>query len=226
MKQKYVLFFLFFIILCSFSILDVFYKKTYIYNDITGNLRYKTVWLLKKKKDNFVIDKRAENTSTNLIYSPSFILEKYTFISPKENINFTLILENKTILAEGINKGIKIYKKIEVNKDWIQDFNFGLKQFLNSKLLEKKFMIVNVKDFSIYEMIAYKKDIQKIDINKKTYKTQKVEITLPGFKSHFWKAQIWYDLNTLDLIQYKANEGPGTPVNIILLDSVDENVFK
>lgn len=215
MKKKYILVCFLFIILCSFSVLDFFYKKTYVYKDITGSLHSKITWLIKKKKDNFVMDKKAKDGVAKFVYSPKLNLEKYSFEAAGQNTDFTLTLDKKRLVAEGISKGKKIYKELKIYSDWIQDFNFGLRSFLDSSYLEKRFVIVNPKDFMIYEMLAFKKDIGKVDINGKSYKVQKIEITLPGFKSRFWKAEIWYDLNSSDLIKYKANEGPGTPTTVV-----------
>jgi hypothetical protein len=219
MKYRFIFLFIIFVSMTSFSLLDVFYKKTYIYNDKIGNSNYKITWFIKKKKDFFIIDKKAENSSTNLIYTPSFMLKKFSYEYPIKKIEYTLTLDDKTLIAEGLNEGKKILIKNIIDYDWIQDFNFGLKNFLASKYSQKRFVIVNPKDFSVFEMNAFKKGIEKLRINNTTYKTQKIEISLPGFKSRFWKAQIWYDIETSDLIQYKANEGPGTSINIISLDS-------
>lgn len=219
MKYKFLFFLILLITLSSYSLLDVFYKKTYIYDNLTGSASSKTTWVVKKKKNNFVIDKIAENSTAILVYSPLFKLWKYSFSAPMEKTDYKLILEDKTIIAEGKYKGSKIGKKINIQREWIQDFNFGLKSFLNSENMEKRFVIVNPNDFSVNELIAIKKGIQKIKVNKQTYKTQEVEVTLPGFKSLFWKARISYDLSTSDLVQYKANEGPGTLDSIISLES-------
>ena len=55
MKKKYYLIILLFLALSSFSITDVFYKKTYIYKNVTGSIETTSTWLLKKKKDNYHI---------------------------------------------------------------------------------------------------------------------------------------------------------------------------
>ena len=66
-------------------------------------------------------------------------------------------------------------------------------------------------------MIATKDYVEDLSINGKSYKAQKLKITLQGFKKRFWKAEVWYDLQTLELLRYKANEGPGTPITEINL---------
>ena len=46
-------------------------------------------------------------------------------------------------------------------------------------------------------------------INNTKDNAQHLTVTLQGFKSHFWKADIWYDLKSKDLLKYVSDEGPG-----------------
>jgi hypothetical protein len=68
-------------------------------------------------------------------------------------------------------------------------------------------------------MVAKKQGIEKLTIKEKTYDALEVVVTLQGFKSMFWKAQVWYDVKTNDLLQYKSNEGPHTPTTTVTLIS-------
>lgn len=219
MKNKFFLFLCLFFILSSFSIFDAFYKKNYVYEDVTGAIKSKTKWFLKKKDDFLFVEKAAQDGLTNLVYSQNLFLKKFKYLSSNNKIDYSLTLNNKKVLVEGIRNGQKIHLEIGILNDWIQDFNFGLRNFLHSTLEEKRFAIINSKDFSSYDMIAFKRGIEKIKINDTTYNTQKVEITLPGIKSKFWRAYIWYELNSYDLLKYQSNEGPGTPTTTISLES-------
>lgn len=220
-KNKLIGFVLLLGILSSFSNIDFFSKRTYVYKDITGKISSKTTWLIKKKSENFVMDKNAEDGRTNLIYSDKFLLKEFSYKSLDTKLDFTITLDNKVLTAHGVSRGNKINKKLGIDYDWIQDFNFGLRNFLESKYTQKRFVIFRSKDFSTIDMLAFKKGIEKLIINNVTYNAQKVEITLTGFKSRFWKAHIWYDLKNFDLLKYQANEGPGTPLTTISLFSKD-----
>jgi hypothetical protein len=68
-------------------------------------------------------------------------------------------------------------------------------------------------------MVAKKLEKETLKIHDTTYQAILVEVTLQGFKSMFWKAQIWYDAKTYDLLQYKSNEGPNTPTTTVTLVS-------
>ena len=101
-------------------------------------------------------------------------------------------------------------------KLWLQDFNFALKPFVESAKTTLKFNIINPDDFSLVEMIASKIDTGKLTIDGKEYQAQKINLTLPGFKSMFWSAEMWYDLQEKNMLMFKANEGPGTPLTTII----------
>jgi len=49
------------------------------------------------------------------------------------------------------------------------------------------------------------------------YRAQKVKVTLDGFYKKFWKAELWYDTKSHNLLYYKANEGPSTPYTILTI---------
>jgi len=218
MKKLYLI--LVFFIFCSFSLKDVFSKKEYIYKNQTGNKTFKTKWIITNKKDNFIIKKTNSIGITDMIYSMDFILQQLTYKSDIENIHYLFTKEGNKLIAKGKYKGqsnMKTYSTASIL--WIQEFNYGLKQFLQSNKNELKFFIINPKNFSKNIMIATKESKQKLKVGKETYDALKLKVTLTGFKSMFWKAEIWYDLKTYNLIKYKANEGPGTPMNIITLES-------
>jgi len=219
MKKYHFLLVLFLIILSSFSITDIFYKKTYVYKNISGASKNTTTWLIKKKKDGFDISKTSDYGITDMLYSPKYQLKLIKYSSTKEKIDYKMVLEKNKLFLSGSNREVKPSKTYFISDKWVQDFNFGLREFLESKMSELKFITVNPKDFTTNQMVATKEGIQKIKINENTYNTQKVQVTLRGFKSLFWKAEIWYDLETFDLVRYRANEGPGTPVKTIILDS-------
>jgi len=175
--------------------------------------------IVKKKKKNFIIDKMGPDGYFQLVYQPEYILKEYNYQSSKQNSDFKVTLDKSKLVASGKIHANELKKEYNISSSWIQDFNFGFYEFLNSKKREKKFIILNPNDLTLNDMIVIKDKIEKIKINSTTYNTQKVEVTLPGFRSMFWKAEIWYDLDTYDLIKYIANEGLGTPMTTILLES-------
>jgi len=161
----------------------------------------------------------AADGIAKLIYQPKYILKEYFFESTAKHIDLKCSLDNRKLTVKGKSQGREITKKYNISSKWIQDFNFGFHEFLEAQNREMTFLMLNPNDFTINEMIVKKQNIEKIKIGHINYNAQKVEVTLPGFKSMFWKAQIWYDLESYDLIKYIADKGPGTPVTTILLES-------
>ncbi len=218
MKVKYLP--LIFLLLCSFSVTDYFSKKTLIYIETKNNRENKIHWTIKTKDKNIIIEKTSYEGTSDFSYLPDYVLKDYTFKAAEENTHYTFTLENNTLNAQGIYRGKKMHRSFNLKNDrWIQDFNFGFHTFLDAKDREYNFIIINPSNFTINDMIAIKQNIETLKIGNTTYKTQKMIITLPGFKGHFWKAHAWFDLETKDLVKYKANEGPGTPTTVTTLAS-------
>ncbi|MFA6118805.1 MAG: hypothetical protein WCT85_01265 [Parachlamydiales bacterium] len=222
MKKKILIFGMVFLVLTSFSIGDMFSKKTYVYVTSGNNSVAKSKWIIKTKDEKIIIEKNSDAGITNIVYLPGFKLSSFSYISSDLKSDYQLFLSNKKLVAQGKSKGRSFSKTHNLSYPWIQDFNFGLRNLLTSKSTEQEFTLLNPSDFSVNEMVATKKNIEKIKIDDTTYNTQKVEVTLQGFKSMFWKAEIWYDLQSLDLVKYKSNEGPGTPFVVISLEEKKE----
>jgi len=219
MKKKYYLIILLLIALSSFTITDVFYKKTFVYKNITGSKETTNTLLMKKKGDDYSISETSDLGITNSIYSFNYVLKEQQFQSAKEDSDYTFSLDKKKLFLKGKAFGRKINREYTLINRWVQDFTFGLRPFLDSKSHKYSFVILSPNDFTTNELIASKEGIEKIKVNNTTYNTQRIKITLPGFKSMFWKADAWYDLKTFDLIKYRANKGPGTPVSVFILNS-------
>lgn len=219
MAKKLLIFVLLFF-LTSFSISDFFSRKTYVYVSTVNSKKIKTTWTIKKNKDDaIVIDKTNDEELSTLTYSPKYFLQEEKVKSVSLRDDYTFSLNKNRLKAFGKLKGRKLSRTHNIRYPWIQDFKFGFLNFLKSKYSEYKFVILNPEDFSINNMIATKKEITQLKINGIKYNTQKIIVTLQGFKSMFWKGEIWFDLETLSLVKYKANNGPGTPVMTTVLDS-------
>ncbi|NGX34179.1 MAG: hypothetical protein K1060chlam1_00529 [Candidatus Anoxychlamydiales bacterium] len=219
MKKKYSLIIFLFLALSSFSITGGFSKKTFVYKTLTGKKETTTTYLIKKRKDDLLVTKTNEIEIANIIYSLKFALKEMHVKSAKEDTDYKFTIDNRKLTLIGKARGRRIKRQYTLPDRWIQDFTFGLRPFLNSKRQRYSFVILNPNDFTTNELIASKEGIEKIKINNSTYKAQRVNVTLSGFKSMFWKADVWYDLHTFDLLKYKANEGPGTPMSTMFLDS-------
>ncbi|MBN2479972.1 MAG: hypothetical protein JXA94_07070 [Parachlamydiales bacterium] len=218
MKLRFLLVFLI-VILCSYSVLDVFAKKNIIYSDKISGKVTKTKIFIKKNVKDLDISKSSSDGISKYLYSEKFKLKKFNYTSSQKPLDISFHIDDIKLICEGTVNGIKKSSVHYIpNLNWVQDFTFGLRPFLKSSKNDYKFLLIKLDTFAAIDMIAIKQGIEPLEINNTKYNTQKVKITLPGFKSHFWKAEVWYDLNTLDMVKYISNEGPGTPQNIITIE--------
>lgn len=206
------------VVFFSFSLADLFKKSIYVYQDTTGSLSYEVRWALTEKKDSVAIVSKSQDGLYNFQYTDKYILKNIEGSSKAKKVDYKIDLLNNKLIVKGNSQKGFLEKQYNIDSaNWVQDFTFGLKPFLESKKSEYKFIIISPFDFSKNELIAYKTDIEDIVVNKQKYQAQKVQITLQGLKSMFWSAYVWYDIQDNKLLLYKANEGPGTQMNIISL---------
>jgi hypothetical protein len=106
------------------------------------------------------------------------------------------------------------------NKIWIQRIPLSLQWFVNNSDKEKQhFFIVRLEDFSPFYMVAVKKEQERITVAKSRFDAINVMVTLPGWKSLFWKSDYWFKMDDGVFLKYKGTEGPGRPVTITELIS-------
>ncbi|NGX55957.1 MAG: hypothetical protein K1060chlam5_00191 [Candidatus Anoxychlamydiales bacterium] len=204
-----------FLLLCSFSFSDYFSKKTYSYQNKKNNKITKTNITFSTKDDLILILKTSSKEETSIKYQKDYELLSYINKIENENTLFNLIRKNNNLICQGRIRNNKLYSSYRLGRNnWVQDFNFGFTSFLQSKKNIYKFIMINPNDFTKNEMIATKQNIETININNEKYSSQKIKVTLRGFRSHFWKAEIWFDTKTNNLLKYVSNEGPGT-ANIV-----------
>ncbi|OGN61600.1 MAG: hypothetical protein A3F40_04210 [Chlamydiae bacterium RIFCSPHIGHO2_12_FULL_27_8] len=217
--QKKILLFLV-LILSSFTLKDLFINKSYVYIENTNGEILKSYWYTKKNDDKIVINEDSKIDKTELVFTNDLVLEEYTLKSQSNNSDYHIKRDKNILTAEGLSKGKTLSSRNNIGgENWIQEFKFGLKKFINSKSSTFNFITLNPDDFSVKKLVATKKNIEDIKISDKVYRTQKIDITLQGFFSNFWRAEAWYDLKNYNLIRYKANMGPGTPISVIYLES-------
>lgn len=208
--------------LLSFLILGLtFFSKepSFIYHEFSSEEDLTTKWYIEKlSNDHLEINGEDENSITILDCNDSFQINKFHFRSKKDKTNYIISSSNhhELKIEEILENGVK-EKKLSIDYPWIQQFGFGLNSFVKSEQSSLKFTIVKPDDFTIQDMIAKKGKIEPLTIDGKTYEAQKVSVTLQGFKSMFWKAELWYDAKNADFLKYKANKGPNTSITTILL---------
>lgn len=181
-----------------------------IYESVTKGESIQAFWSIEKKENKSEMDCVKKDKKIHVEYLLDNSLSNYTEGTSEKN--FCIEKTGPCLIVKNSEKGReKVLSHRIGNKLWIQEFNFGFQNFIRSEKKSCDFCIVYPKDLALHEMVATKEGEEEIQIAGKKYKTQKVKITLDGFKKQFWKAYAWFDKETALLVRYKANEGPRTP---------------
>lgn len=196
---------------CSGNALD---SQILTYKTSIEGIETKTDWIIAQPSEKIAINGQNKGSDIKVEYSPSFSLLQYTELQANQSLFEILKEENQLVIK---NKNTLVKRLKLGNLPWIQEFKFGLHPFLSSDKKEFPFCIVYAKDNSLHEMVASKEKEEVLNIEGRKYETQKLKITLKGFKSRFWKAEAWFDKHTHFLVKYKANEGPRTPYTEVTL---------
>ncbi|KPK33288.1 MAG: hypothetical protein AMS24_01540 [Chlamydiae bacterium SM23_39] len=199
---------------------------TYTYEETIKNRSNEYQIFLKKKIKEICITSSDRYSDIKIIYSPSFFTEKYFYKSKNKNLNFSILKQKKDLLVKGYKNGKIFKKKYKLKDPWIQQFSFGLKPFILSKEKKIYFCLISPKNFSKQDMLAKKIKKELFYIGEKKYTSQKIHISLPGFKKIFWKATCWFDIENGDLLKYEGNNGPKTPLSTTLLKTKKKGEVK
>lgn len=195
---------------------------TYIYNKDVEGRESKTTWTLDFQENDNLLHITGESLSGNtlIVTSPDRITHSFSHISKHQNERYSIRREGNVLIAEREVNGKQSQRTFKIgNSAWVQEFDFCFKPFILSDFSDFKFSIVHPKKLDLHDMIATKQHFEQIDLHGQTRDALKVKVTLRGFKSMFWHANLWFDPIAGDLLKYMANEGPNTPVSIITLFS-------
>lgn len=197
---------------------ELFSAQTLVYNKVSGSGKTTSTYTVDKTANLYTIDIVSKDQTTQIKSDIPYQIISLDYKSKKNTDHYTFTLKNSILTADGEIKGQKLHQTYKISKTpWIQEFDFGLLPLLTSDKKSMNFEILHPKNFNMHKMVAKKQGRETITIEGKSYQAEQVTITLQGFKSMFWKAQLWYDAKTHDLLMYKANEGPHTPTTTICL---------
>lgn len=214
------------VVLWLTCITRLFAAQTLVYKKETGGVENLTTYTINKSQDQYLIEGVNPSQTTSIASKVPYTLISFSYTSKKNNDHYTFVLKDSVLTAEGAMKGNTLHAvyTLPKNSRWIQEFEFGLLPLLTSKSKSIDFQIIHPKDFKLHKLTAKKQGIETLKIGDQSYQAQLVHLSLQGFKSMFWKAMLWYDAQTHDLLMYKANEGPHTPTTTITLVSKTEQV--
>lgn len=193
-------------------------KTTYTYAKEVEGRSSETTWTLEKNGEALHIQGEGSGGSTLIVTSPQMETQSFVYKSKNEENEYSIFRDGRYLVARLNQAGEKAQKEFNLgNRTWVQEFDFSFRPFILSTADTYKFCIVHPKKLSLHNMIAAKTHYETLSLGGKTYQTVRVKVTLTGFKKMFWKADLWFERQTGDLLKYVSNEGPNTPTSIITL---------
>lgn len=198
-------------------------KPQWTYQETVEGMSVNTEWFVEKEGNTLHLKGVSPKSTIDIDCTPDYVLEKMKYVSKKSNTPKEYLCQrvDNRLLIEAKEENSKEEKRYSIgNSPWIQEFGFGLRPFMAAASAFYKFCIINPKDLTLNHMIARKEKIEMLEIDGKSYKTQKIKITLQGFKKVFWTAYAWFDVETHNLVLYRGNKGPNTPTTTITLANI------
>src|SRR3990167_11398522 len=184
--------------LCAgvFVCIGGFAGEKVFYESVTAGVSTKSEWEIEKEVGQVVIKGVVEGSSIFMNYSSAFSLEHYVEKTGAEK-SLDVTKQSPCLIIKGNSKGREKIKSYKVgNTPWIQDFKFGFIPFLTNKAKTQPFYIINPDNLDVHEMIATKEIEEVLVIEGNKYNTQKIKVTLKGFRKKFWTGYIWFDTTT------------------------------
>lgn len=212
--MKKALLFIFFLSTAFFS--KFLPSTSLVYSEIEGDNKWETTYHISENDGKRIIESESPKEKYSLTYSLSYQLEKISFSSKANDDHYDVSSDGSTLTYDGkINREQKNKSFSIQGKLWIQNFPFGLIPFASSSQTSRTFFVLNTKELVLYQMRAKKMGVSTLTLGDKPYKVEKIEVRLPGFKSLFWKAELWFDVESHQMIRYQTNEGPNTPTTTL-----------
>ena len=159
------------------------------------------------------------------ILNEKLLTQKWIFIRTRDNTNVVAELHDDEISIQGVRDGKKIDEDYDLDEySWIQlwPMNLGLEPFLKSSNQEIKYWAFGTEkpgDLDLAKFVASKEEKELIKLGSEEHLTQKVNITLSGWKSIFWDGYFFFRESDGRIIKYDGDGAPGKPDAVTTLIS-------
>ena len=129
-----------------------------------------------------------------------------------ENKQFKAIRSNEKIIITGTENDEPIEKSINVSTiPWFQTPGFLLKPFILSDKESIQFLFLRIKSLTPILLEVKKTGEETLTLNNIEHKAIKTELYPPNFLKYFWKASMWFDKETGNVLKYDGLvSGPGS----------------
>ncbi len=194
---------------------------TYVYQRGKQGKSSTTTWTVEKKEKSLLIQGISVWGKTCVTTSLPFDTRSFSYQSKDREKAYYIDRNGPCLIAKKIENGQVTQKKFDIGSQfWIQEFDFSIRDFVLSNDHSIKFYTVHPTRLSLHHMVAIKSNaLDRVTIQGKSRDALRIKVTLVGIKKMMWKADLWFDPETGDLLKYVANEGPNTPTSVISLFS-------
>jgi hypothetical protein len=177
---------------------------------------------IEKNKDGTTYRSTYRDVRQLYHYDKDNLLTQWEYADKGADTDFKASRNADLITVRGTSNGQPLNTSLTVGDEiWLQNSEFGLLGFLNSKEKSKEFIVVSPEDLSINKVQAIR-TASEITWNGQRIKIIELTARLRGFMSLFWKAVYWYRLPEMTFLRYKADGLPGVPeVDIRLVKEKD-----
>lgn len=184
-----------------------------IFSDKTHDTTHLSNWRVEHFPDMILAYKDGSENRITTRYDSNWNLQEYDYIAP-DGGHLHAVLEDRKMSVVGDPIGAPRRTKehhLTENWPWLQQVTLGLRNFVLSTDQITYFYGMHPKDYSIMHVQAKKVGIQDVP---GFGQLMKVEVSLAGWRSYFWKAEIWLHPETGLLHKMLASAGPFAAVTL------------
>lgn len=194
---------------------------TYLYTETVNNSTEDFSWVKTETDKGIELISKVGDRITTIRATKELSILEMSIASPRSSLDMKQEQGYVNATRQGEERPKTVSHPLH-GKPWIQQMWFGLEPFAKSNDKKMYFYTLDPRTLDVHKLIVTRGRYETIKINDIDYKAEKMEITLPGLKSAFWKAYIWFEEGTHRFLKYKGNKGPGTSTSIIYSMGVKE----
>jgi len=160
-----------------------------------------------------LLESEGSGSKVSQIYKTDALLRtlRWELDSPGEGTRILCERVGDSLRLKGLYKGEKVEKEMAIDsRSWNQLFHLGLLPFVLSRERETVFWSVGVNGpgaMKAGKVKATKRSREKILSLGQSVETLRVEMSLTGLLSLFWKGDYWYSLSEGLFLRYGKRSG-------------------
>jgi hypothetical protein len=183
------------------------------YLETTGDNEKKVTWQL-KKNDLFELTYISEDEQHTTTTGPHYDTRLWHVVADNGTTDFTAERMDRTIRLDGIFKGKPVDKKLSIdNLPWYQATSLSLRRLVKSKDRKESFWTIRFDTLTVHKIRAIKQEMVSIDSNSTRIEGVRIQLSLTGLLTPFWKSDYWFTLPKGVFFRFKGPSGPpGAPV--------------